>query len=345
MSTSAAGRIRVRNVYPFTDEDKAMLAAVDPRLDIVHEGSDSAEWVASLRDPEVEILIASWPPPDLGGMPRLRLLMTTNAGIDPIRELDPWRLGLTVANGSGLHAVHLAEYVLGAATFAFGRISARMADHAAHRWVTGSDRLDLTGRRLRGRTAAIVGYGSVGRETARLLAACGMRILALKADPSRRVDEGWTEAGTGDPDGSIPERVVGPNGLADIVAEADLVVLTAPATDRTQNMIDTRILAAMRPDAWLVNVGRGALVDEEALTEALGERRIGGAVLDVTAVEPLPADSPLWDAPDCLITAHISGTGDPDALYHQAAILFAENLRRYVLGEPLLNVTSGTAGY
>jgi len=259
--------------------------------------------------------------------------------------LDPWSLGLTVTNGSGLHAVSMGEYVLAAAMFASERIEARLAGHRTHTWPSHEGRQLLNGRRLRGRTAAIVGYGSVGREVARLLAACGMSILALKADPSQRVDGGWREPGTGDPDGSIPARIVGPDALGDIAAEADLVVLTLPSTPRTRGIVDAAVLGAMRPDAWLVNVGRGALVDEGALIRELQARSIGGAVLDVTAHEPLPADDPLWDAPNCLVTPHVSGTGDRDMLWHVTAGFMAENLLRYVRGEPVLNRTSGAAGY
>ncbi len=208
------------------------------------------------------------------------------------------------------------------------------------------DERDLVyGRRLRGRTAAIIGYGSVGREVARLLDAFGVRVLALKSDPSRRVDQGWREPGTGDPEGVIPARIVGPESLGDIVSEADLVVLTLPSTARTRGLIDSAVLDAMRPDAWLINVGRGALVDEDALIKVLRAGRIGGAVLDVVSQEPLPPDHPLWDAPNCLVTPHVSGTGDRQALWHTTAIMFAENLRRYLSGEELLNRTSGSAGY
>ncbi len=263
----------------------------------------------------------------------------------PSTALDPWRLGLTVTNGSGIHAVPMGEYVLAAALFASERIEARLARRTAHSWPTREERDQLTGRRLRGRTAAIIGYGSVGREVARLLDTFGVRILALKADPSRRADHGWREPGTGDPDGTIPARIVGADSLGDIVAESDLVVLTLPGTPRTRGIIDAAVLGAMRPDAWLVNVGRGALVDEEALVAALHGGRIGGAVLDVMAQEPLPVDHPLWDAPNCLVTPHVSGTGDRQALWHTTAQFLAENLQRYLRGEDVFNRTSGGAGY
>jgi phosphoglycerate dehydrogenase-like enzyme len=206
-------------------------------------------------------------------------------------------------------------------------------------------RFDLAGRRLRGRTALIVGYGSVGREAARLLHAAGMRILAVKADPSARLDPGWREPGTGDPDGTLPQVLAGPGRLHELVAEADFVVVSLPITDRTRGIVDASVLAAMRPDAWIVNVGRGALIDEAALLEVLPLGRIGGAVLDVLVEEPLPAGHPLWSAPNCLVTPHVSGIGGLDAFWHAAAQLLAENLRRDLDGAPHLNVTSPVTGY
>ena len=337
--------IRVRSVYPFSEADRAWLDALDPRVQLVHGGDDNAAWSAALEDPDVQILWSNYPPPNLDRVPRLHWLAMASAGVDTVAALDPWRLGITVTNGSGLHVVPMGEYVLAAALFASERIEARLARRAAHSWPSRDERELLTGRRLRGRTAAIIGYGSVGREVARLLDAFGVRILALKADPSQRIDHGWREPGTGDPDGVIPARVVGPDSLGDIVSEADLVVLTLPATPRTRGIIDAAVLGAMRRDAWLVNVGRGALVNEDALVDALRAGHIGGAVLDVVSQEPLPPDHPLWEAPNCLVTPHVSGSGDRKALWHTTAILFAENLQRYLGGDELLNRTSGAAGY
>ena len=123
----------------------------------------------------------------------------------------------------------------------------------------------------------------------------------MRADPSYRVP------GTGDPDGSIPERIVGVDALAEVAREADYLVLTLPLTAASRGLIDAAVLAALPPTAWLINVSRGALVDEDALLEALRAGRLAGAVLDVVGEEPLPPDSPLWDAPNVTITPHVSG--------------------------------------
>lgn len=336
-------RIRIRNVYPLAPDDQAMLAAIDPRLEWIHEGEDGPDWADALDDPEVQILSGSYPPATAERTPRLRWLATAGAGLDDVVPRDPWSRGITVTNGSGLHAVHMAEFLLGGVLFASERIEARLANRAVGGWA--DVRRSLAGRRLRGRHAVVVGYGSIGRETARLLAAFGVGITAVKQDPAKRADAGWREPGTGDPDGAIPERWVGPDALAEVVRDADFVLLTAPSTARTQGLVSAAVLAAMRPDAWLLNVGRGALVDQDALVAALDGERLGGAWLDVTTPEPLPPGHPLWTAPNSVVVPHVSGMGDLTALWHSTALLLAEQLRRELAGEPLLNVTSGSAGY
>ncbi len=338
-------RIRVRCVYGFTDEDLRMIAAVDPRIDLVAEGEDTPEWASGLDDPELEVLFSNQLPADIGRVPRLRWLHTASAGLDTVLAKDPWSHGITVTNGSGVHAVHMGEYVLGAVMLWSERLEARLAHRDAGRWDRESALTTLPGRRLRGRTAVVVGYGSLGREVGRLLHALGVRIIAVKADPTTRADRGWREPGTGDPEGALPERFVGPADLREVVAEADIVVLTLPATPRTTRIVDAGVLAAMRPESLLVNVGRGALIDQDALIEALAADRGLTAVLDVTDPEPLPEDSPLWRLPGALVTPHISALGEVAMLWHTHALLCAENLRRYVAGEPLLNVTSSAAGY
>jgi len=338
-------RIRVRCVLPFDDADLRMLASVDPRIELLSEGEDTPEWCGALEDPSMEVLMGNHLPSDLSRTPRLRWLHLASAGLDTVVTRDPWSHGITVTNGSGVHAVHMGEYVMGAVMLWSERLEARLAHRDAGTWDRATAVETLPGRRLRGRTAVIVGYGSLGREVARLLHAFGVRIIAVKADPATRIDRGWREPGTGDPEGLLPERFVGSGDLGDVVAEADIVVLTLPATPRTMRIVDAAVLAAMRPGSLLVNVGRGALVDQDALVEALAEGRIGSAVLDVTEPEPLPDDSPLWTSPSTLVTPHISALGDVAALWHTAALLCAENLRRYVAGEPLFNVTSPTAGY
>ena len=328
-------QLRVRNVYPFSARDREMLAAIDQRLDIIHDGEDEPAWIDAVVDIDVEVLSASYPPTNTSLMPRLRWLSTASAGVEHLFARDPWQQGLTVTTGAGIHAVGVAEYVVGAMLLVSQHSRERLADQSARCWPP--ERQQSAGDRIRGRTVLIVGYGSVGREVARLAAALGMRILAIKDGPSAHTARGWAEPGTGDPHGRLPERIVGPEALGSSLSEADFIILSAAVTPRTTGLINADVLGRMGGDAWLINVARGALIDEPALVEALRVRRIGGAVLDVFGQEPLPADSPLWSLPDCFVTPHVSGYGGTDALWHNAAMLLAENLRRDLAGEPLIN--------
>jgi phosphoglycerate dehydrogenase-like enzyme len=155
-----------------------------------------------------------------------------------------------------------------------------------------------------------------------------------------RHDASYRVPHTGDPDGTIPERIVGAEAFAEAVREADVLVLTMPLTDASRGIVGPELLAALPARAWLVNVSRGALVDEAALLEALRGGRIAGAVLDVFGEEPLPAGSPWWDAPNVIVTPHASG--------HTLRFfdeLVVENVRRYLAGEPLLNPIDPERGY
>jgi phosphoglycerate dehydrogenase-like enzyme len=169
-----------------------------------------------------------------------------------------------------------------------------------------------------------------------------MRVVAVKARPDQRAFHGFAEPGTGDPDGSLPEAIVGTDRLAEVVAGADWVVISLPITDATRHLVDAAVLDAMPEDAWLVNVGRGAVVDEDALVAALHAGAIGGAVLDVFSEEPLPAEHPLWSAPNTVLTPHISG--GPNR-FDVLAGLVGENLRRLLAGERLVNETTLARGY
>jgi phosphoglycerate dehydrogenase-like enzyme len=196
---------------------------------------------------------------------------------------------------------------------------------------------------IRGRTLGIIGYGSIGRETARLAAAFGMKVFALKRNPADRFDPGWSPAGLGDPDGQIPARFFGPEDREAILGESDYVSVTLPLTDHTRKFIGEREFAAMKPGAYLVNIGRGEVIDERAMAAALAAAKIGGAGLDVFEHEPLESSSPLWDLENVILTPHISGANR--GYMDKACELFAENLKRFAANRPLLNVVDPNQGY
>lgn len=176
---------------------------------------------------------------------------------------------------------------------------------------------------LTGRTVGIIGYGGIGAATARIAQAIGMKVLATRRTPG----------GAAPVDAMFP-----PDRLHEVLAAADYVVLCCPLTEATTDLIGAAEFAAMGPGTVLINVARGEVVVEEALTDALTSGTIRGATLDVTREEPLPPDSPLWDLPNIVITPHQSGEGPRSQ--ERLDALFLENLRRYVVGDELLNVVT-----
>jgi phosphoglycerate dehydrogenase-like enzyme len=311
--------------------------ALSPDLEVVDVTGDDTFDPTTLSDPEVEVLIGSRPPSDLSRVPSLRWLQVRSAGVDHLAADPPWEKGLLVTNAKGVYAVPIGEYVSGMILRIHQPSATWAADQAAHHWPPDEPPLIST---IRGKTAVVAGYGSIGREVARQLSGLGMRVVAVKPRPEVRHDPSFRVPGTGDPDGSIPERIVGVEALVETTHEADVLILTMPLTDASRGIIGTDVIAALPVTAWLINVSRGALVDEAALLAALRDGRIAGAVLDVFAQEPLPPDSPWWDAPNVIVTPHASG--------HTLRFfdeLVVENVRRYLAGEPLLNPVDPERGY
>lgn len=253
----------------------------------------------------------------------LEWIHVTAAGVDTLLFDELRDSDVVVTNAHGVFDRPIAEYVLGA-VIAQAKDSRNSFDlQHRHEWQHRET------RSIAGARALVVGTGGIGREIARMLGAAGMEVRGA----GRR-------AAADDADFGV---VVASEDLATEAAWCDHLVLAAPLTPATRGLVDAAVLSAMKPDAHLVNVGRGALVDESALVSALIERSIGGATLDVFDIEPLPIDHPLWEAPNVTITAHMSGdvVGWRDTLAAQ----YTENVRRWLVGQPLRNVVDKKLGY
>ena len=235
------------------------------------------------------------------------------------------------------------KYVKGDDVLALARRVPRMVrqqdrgEWPKERWRT------FLGHEMRGQTLGIVGYGSIGRETARIAKqGFGMRVLALTRS-GHKADRGYHEPAVGDPEGKIPDAWFTRDQLGDLLAQSDFVLISIPLTDETRRMIGEAELRSMKPTAFIVNIARGEILDETALERALKENWIAGAGLDVFAKEPLPTDSELWKLENVLMAPHISS-----ATPHyddRAVALFSENLRRYLRGDELLNLVNKAKGY
>jgi len=329
--------IRLLNVLSLPPEDVARLRAVSPRLDIVELAETE---INAVQDWAAEIVFAHSAPPT-SGTPALRWLQLSSAGVNHLQGSDIWQRQVVVTNARGVYAVPMAEYVMTAVLSFSNRVEERRELQVRHQWPTDGVAYECYG--VRGRTMVIVGYGTVGRELARLAKAFGMHVLAIKANPANRSDDSFRIPRTGDPGGKLPDRIVGLEQAADLLRLADYVVLTLPLTPLTEGFFGRELLAEVRPTAWLINVGRGKVIDEQALIDRMRHRQIAGAWLDVFGQEPLPPGSPIWELPNVIVTPHLSG-GNRES-FHVLTDLLCENLRRYLAGDPLVNPVRPDLGY
>ena len=261
----------------------------------------------------------------------LKWIHTLDAGMEGLFNALPGIVDtdVTVTNSRGAGAPMIGEHGV-ALMLALARQLPRFwADKQARRW----DQDGALGvvEYLGDKTCGIVGFGKSGREIGWRAKALGMNVIAVDEQP---VD--------GDP---IVDEVWGRSRLNDLLAEADYVVITAPYTASNENMIGANELAIMKSTARIVVTSRGRLVDHNALVAALKSGAIAGAGLDTTIMEPLPADNELWDLPDVIITPHIAGNSEQEMLDRRTVGLFADNLRRYVSGQPLINVVDKQRQY
>jgi phosphoglycerate dehydrogenase-like enzyme len=232
---------------------------------------------------------------------------------------------IVLTNGRGVFARSLGEFAL-AGMLHFAKDLSRMkAQQADRRW----EPFDI--EELHGRTLGVVGYGGIGRAAAERARAFGMTILALRRHPERCADD------------PVVDRAYAPEQLHALLAASDYILAAAPLTPETRGLLGEAAFAVMKPNAVLINLGRGPVVDEEQLVRALREHRIRGAVLDVFGTEPLPASHPLWSLDNVLLSPH---TADhTDTWLQEAMQVFLENYRRFTASEPLLNVSDKRLGY
>ena len=342
--------IRVLVTMPFPAPLIERIANVSPRLDVIQHEAHKPDDLPDDLLSSVDVIYTQGALPAPETAPRLKWVQLHSAGINHIVDTPLYQSDVIVTTASGIHAVNMAEYII-AQMLAFGHHIPKMIDdklqkhwpHKVDDQPSESRWERYVPRELRGLTLGIVGYGSIGREVARLAQAFGMQVLAIKRDLRNLTDTSFRIDGTGDPEADIPDRIYPIDALLSFLAECDIVVLTMPLTAETRNLFDRAALRAMRNDALLINVSRGGVVDEDALVKALREGLIGGAALDVFHEEPLPRESPLWDLPSLVLSPHVSGfTPHYD---DRATDLFAENLRRFLVGEDLMNVVDRTRGY
>jgi phosphoglycerate dehydrogenase-like enzyme len=263
---------------------------------------------------------------------RLRWVHSGAAGVGGSLYPEMLERDVIFTNSAGVHGVPVAEHAVAMMFYLARALDQVEASRRAGRlWDRDRiARMPSPVAELFGSVVGIVGYGGIGREVGRQAKGLGMRVWATRRRPGRELPE-------------HVDRMFGPDGLHEMLAGSDYVVITVPHTRETDGLIGAAELSTMKPSAALINVSRGRVVDEQALIEALRERRIRGAGLDVFREEPLPPTSPLWDLDNVCLTPHVAGVSP--RFWERETELILENLRRYLTGEPLLNLVDKRAGY
>ena len=304
---------------PYLDAIRA--AGLTDQVSIDTLGRKQTLSEGQLKETEV-LMVANVPPGLLPTMPKLKWAQALTAGVEAWLALPDLPPGLTLTCARGTHRESMPENIL-ATLFYITKPFAAIAEdqkrsHWGHRVATP----------LNGKTLGILGLGAIGQEVARLGTALGMRVIGTKrrATPMPGLAE-----------------VMPTERTNEILAQSDYVLLLLPATPATENFVNAERLAHMKPDAWLLNFGRGHLIKDADLIAAVTGKKIAGAVLDVFRQEPLPSDHAFWTTPGIMVLPHIGGPHpDRDAI---VARLFVENLQRYLKGQPLKEVVDRAAGY
>jgi phosphoglycerate dehydrogenase-like enzyme len=319
---------------PVSEEAQQKIKSVSPQI-IVKNVSDLSrrdyqgdlqvrkELDTILADAEISFGMRT-PVNLLARAPKLKWIQVTSAGVDRYLTEEFKRSNIILTNASGIHATPIGEFVV-SLMLMFTKNAPLFFDAKQEKqW------LRSPGTVLRGKTVGIVGLGSIGQEVARLCKAFRMRVIATRRSPKRRYARNV-------------DLLLPPNGLPRLLEESDYVAICLPLTKETRKLIGEAELKMMKPTAYIINIGRGPIIDEEALIRALEEKQIAGAGLDVFTTEPLPKESKLWDLPNAIISPHVSG-GRED--YEVGAIdIFCRNLQRYLEGKRMINVVNKEKGY
>jgi len=316
-----------------TENHIQQINAVSPRIELTHitekelsagklpaYPADILLLEASGDEPYLDEISA----PNVGKLvkPNLKWVQACSSGVGHILELGLFSEDVHLTNAAGVHAAALSESVMAAILFHTKLLGERIENQRQRRWQ------ELHCSELTAQTLLIIGTGKIGCEAAKRARAFGMRILGLRR--------------SGDPHDSF-DQMYGAPGLQEALAQADFVLIACPLTSETKRMIAATEFSVMKPNAYLINVARGKIIDESALLNAVVSGQIGGAFLDAFAEEPLPDEHPFWATPGITLTPHDSHSSP--LIGDNIVSLFTDNLRRQIAGDPLINQIDYQKGY
>ena len=323
--------VRVHITMALPEEHLARIRAVSPRLQVTYHPYTVQEKPTDLASllGDVEVLLTYHAGFEMAAAPRLRWVQLAGDGVDYLLGAPIMQSDVQLTNAR-LFAAPIAEYTV-AQMVALARLlpKAHQEFQVERRWPR-DHWSEYVGTEMAGQTLAIIGHGSIGRQLARIALAMDMQVIGTRRSVSAPTWEDGVE-------------VFPPDALHDVLARADFVAVCLPLTPETLGAIGEAELRLMKPTAYLVAVGRGKVIDEDALLRCLREGWIAGAALDVFSQRPLPSDHPFFDLPNVILTPHMSGISANYA--ERMTALFCDNLQRYLAGEPLLSPVDKQKGY
>lgn len=282
---------------------------------------------------DVDVLLCTFPPENFEEMKALKLIQIASSGYSQLFALNLEKKGIRACNGRGNFDVPIAEWNITMMVALARNLRGMIRNQDAAVW----DRSAIFQNEIRGLTVGIWGYGGIGRETARLAKAFGLKVHVMSRGPVEPRRDVYSVPGTGDPDGVLPDRKFTLGQELEFLSDLDFLILAVPLTKRTEGLIGTHELRAMRRTAYVLNPARGPLIQERALLEALEQGWIAGAALDTHYHYPMPANHPLWRMPNVIFTPHISGSSSSPHFLERIWEIFLENMRRDRERRPLLN--------
>ena len=310
---------------------RTALARFDGRVVLTFAAADGDDFARALADADV-VVAQDLSDDQLAHARRVRWLSSVAAGLEGIVTPALLARGVAITNASGVHGPNIAEHVLAMMLMFTRGMPKLFRAQLARRWERNQTSRSEAFEELTGKTLLIVGLGRIGEAIALRARPFGMRIVALKRDPSTRHDAGVAV-----------DELLPLDALDDALGRADHVCLTVPLTPASHHLMNAGRIARLRASAYIYNVSRGAVIDEAALVDALRAGKLAGAGLDVFEEEPLPEASPLWDLQNVILTPHLSGL--TPLYYQRTAALFADNLDRFLAGRPLANRFDPARGY
>lgn len=287
-----------------------------------------SEWLAN-----ADALFCTFPPTNFEEMNRVRWVQIGSTGYSQLFGLGLTGKGIAASNGRGCFDIPIAEWNIAMMVNLARDLRQMIRNQDAAVW----DRGAVFQREIRGLTVGFWGYGGIGRETARLAKALGLRVHVLARNGVQPRLDVYCVEGTGDPHGVLPDRVFRSGEEIEFLGGLDFLVIAMPLTKQSEGLVGERELRALPRSAYVLNPARGPIIEQSALLRALDEGWIAGAALDTHYVYPLPPEHPLWSKPNVILTPHISGSSLSPRYQDRVWDIFARNLDRFLRGEPLLN--------